>query len=159
MQKTSFHDVLSGTSGVDIRGTVNYTPTQILLPPGTADNPNGFSLSGHRFGSNSVGWSNYPVGRGQDGVYSSHYVNSEDKNVRWLGWIRPTPSEERRPGSSRRRFLSRRPSYRLAPDWHASFFVGSLHQLGDLVRLRDRPEFQLIELDLDFPVEPFASGQ
>ncbi len=67
--------------GVDIKGTVTYTPTQILLPPGTKDNPNAFDLSGHALGSNSIGWHNYPVVAG-DGVYSSHYVNSQDKRDR-----------------------------------------------------------------------------
>ena len=32
-------------------------------------------------------------------------------------------------------------------------------QLADLARLRDRQDFRLIELDMNFPVEPFASGR
>ncbi len=69
--------------GVDITGTVNYTTKAILLPRGTADDPNQFSLTGHRLGSNNVLWANYPVARGtQDGVYSSFYVNSNDRRER-----------------------------------------------------------------------------
>jgi hypothetical protein len=71
---------------VDITGTVNYTSTAILLPPGTADDPNRFSLSGHRFGSNSVNWANYPISGLPDGVYSSFYVDPTDKK-RHRAWL------------------------------------------------------------------------
>jgi hypothetical protein len=73
-------------AGVDIMGTVKYTPTQILLPPGTAKAPNSFSLTGHALGSNNVGWFNYPIAGLPDGVYSSFYVDPMDKK-RHRAWL------------------------------------------------------------------------
>jgi hypothetical protein len=76
--------------GVEILGTVNYTPTQILLPRGTRADPNAFELSGDARGSNSVGWNNYPAVSGRTGgVYNSFYVDPMDKR-RHTAWSKLT---------------------------------------------------------------------
>jgi hypothetical protein len=69
-------------SGVEIDGTVRYTPTQILLPPGTAEAKNQFVLT-TAFGSNNMLWNNNP-----SGIYSGTYVNDANRRVR--AWFDPT---------------------------------------------------------------------
>jgi hypothetical protein len=74
-------------AGVSIMGTVSYTSKAILVPQGTPDDPNIFSLLGDGFGSNSIQWRN-DKGFDGKGDYRSSYVDRS--NTRRSAWLEST---------------------------------------------------------------------